>query len=250
MLVWAFPAREMPLITLYAFGPAFGLPDPSPFVLKAEMLLKLSGLPYRKQRGSMRTAPRGKLPYIDDDGTLVPDSTLIRLHLAERHGITLDEGLSAADQALAWSVECLCSDHLYWCIVHERWMDDAIFARGPGVFFRRLPFLLRGIATRMIRRKVRGSLHSQGLGRFSSAERQRLLQLDIASLSTLLADKPYILGRAPSWLDATVFAFLASALLANMGDTPSRQLASQHPNLQAYVDRLRQQFFPDWVLRA
>ncbi|WP_199731090.1 hypothetical protein [Aquitalea sp. FJL05] len=47
------------MITLYVFGPAFGLPDASPFVLKAEMLLKLSGLPYRKLRGSMRRAPKG-----------------------------------------------------------------------------------------------------------------------------------------------------------------------------------------------
>ncbi|WP_159880166.1 glutathione S-transferase family protein [Aquitalea denitrificans] len=235
------------MITLYVFGPAFGLPDASPFVLKAEMLLKLSGLPYRKQRGSMRTAPKGKLPYIDDDGTPVPDSTLIRLHLAERHGITLDEGLSDANRALAWSVECLCSDHLYWCVVHERWMDDAVFARGPGVFFQRVPLLLRGMVIRMIRRKVRGNLHGQGLGRFSPEERQRLLQLDIASLAALLADQPYMLGVAPCWLDATVFAFLASALLAKLGDTPSQQAVQQHPNLQAYVERLRRQYFPDWT---
>ena len=234
------------MITLYTFGPAFGLPDPSPFVLKAEMLLKLSGLSYRKQRGSMRTAPKGKLPYIDDDGTQVPDSTLIRLYLAERHGITLDAGLSEADKALAWSVECLCSDHLYWCLVHERWLDDAVFARGPGVFFQQIPFLLRGIVTRMIRRKVRGTLHGQGLGRFSPAERQRLLQQDIASLSALLGEQPYMLGVQPCWLDATVFAFLASALLANLGDTPSRLLVSQHSNLLAYVDRLRQQYFAEW----
>ncbi|WP_199103705.1 glutathione S-transferase C-terminal domain-containing protein [Aquitalea sp. ASV11] len=234
------------MITLYTFGPAFGLPDPSPFVIKAEMLLKLSGLPYRKQRGSMRTAPKGKLPYIVDAGAQVPDSTLIRLYLAEQYGITLDASLSDADKAVAWSVECLCSDHLYWCVVHERWLDDAVFARGPGVFFQRVPFLLRGMVIRMIRRKVRGNLHGQGLGRFSTAERQRLLQLDIASLATLLADKPYMLGETPSWLDATVFAFVASALLATLGDTPSRQVVSQYPNLVDYVSRLRQQYFPEW----
>ncbi|MBV8679977.1 MAG: glutathione S-transferase family protein [Aquitalea sp.] len=234
------------MITLYTFGPAFGLPDPSPFVLKAEMLLKLSGLPYRKQRGSMRTAPKGKLPYIDDNGTLVPDSTLIRLHLAERHGITLDAGLSAAEQAVAWSVECLCSDHLYWCVVHERWLDDAVFARGPAQFFQRVPALLRGMVSQMVRRKVRGNLQGQGLGRFSPAERERLLQLDIGSLAALLGDKPYMLGDTPSWLDATVFAFVASALLARLGDTPSRQAVLQHANLVAYAGRLRQHYFPDW----
>ena len=31
------------MITLYGFGPAFGLPDPSQFVVKTEVLLKLVG---------------------------------------------------------------------------------------------------------------------------------------------------------------------------------------------------------------
>ena len=35
------------MITLYIFGPAFGLPDPSPFVTKIEVLLKMTGLAYR-----------------------------------------------------------------------------------------------------------------------------------------------------------------------------------------------------------
>ncbi len=34
------------MITLHTFGPAFGQPDPSPFVMKAMALLKLSGQPY------------------------------------------------------------------------------------------------------------------------------------------------------------------------------------------------------------
>ena len=39
------------MITLYTFGPAFGLPDPSPFVMKAQMLLKIAkaGLPGEHQ---------------------------------------------------------------------------------------------------------------------------------------------------------------------------------------------------------
>ena len=56
------------MITLYTFGPAFGLPDMSPFVTKAEMLLKLAGLDYRTDSNGFSKAPKGKLPYIDDDG--------------------------------------------------------------------------------------------------------------------------------------------------------------------------------------
>ena len=65
-----------PMITLYTFGPAFGLPDPSPFVTKAEVLLKMAGLPYRMDTKGFRKAPKGKLPYIRDGEDIIADSTL------------------------------------------------------------------------------------------------------------------------------------------------------------------------------
>ena len=52
------------MITLAAFGPAFGLPDPSPFVIKVEILLKIAGQPYGKDTSmrAFRRAPKGKVP--------------------------------------------------------------------------------------------------------------------------------------------------------------------------------------------
>jgi len=38
------------VITLYCFGPAPGLPDLSPYVTKAMLLLKFAGLAYREYR--------------------------------------------------------------------------------------------------------------------------------------------------------------------------------------------------------
>src|SRR5438445_637107 len=69
------------VITLYNFGPGFGLPDPSPFVMKVETLLKMAKLPYRTDTTGFAKAPKGKIPYIEDDGVVVPDSTFIRWHL-------------------------------------------------------------------------------------------------------------------------------------------------------------------------
>ena len=63
------------MVTLYTFGPGFGLPDPSPFVMKAEILLKMAGLPFRTDTTGFRKAPKGKLPYIEDDGERIADST-------------------------------------------------------------------------------------------------------------------------------------------------------------------------------
>ena len=82
------------MITLYTFGPAFGLPNPSPFVMKAQMLLKIAKVGYEENTKGFFRAPKGKLPFIDDNGTIVADSTLIRLHLEQKHGIDFDRGLS------------------------------------------------------------------------------------------------------------------------------------------------------------
>src|SRR4051794_27366484 len=105
------------MITLYAFGPAFGLPDPSPFVTKAEVLLKMAGQPFRIDTGGFNKAPKGKLPYIDDGGEKIGDSTFIRQHLERKYGIDFDNGLSAEQRAVAWAFEKMAEDNLYWTLV-------------------------------------------------------------------------------------------------------------------------------------
>jgi hypothetical protein len=50
------------MITLYAFGPHFSLPDPSPFVTKAEVLLKMAKLPYEINLKGFRKAPKASCP--------------------------------------------------------------------------------------------------------------------------------------------------------------------------------------------
>src|SRR5262249_9536241 len=138
------------MITLYSFGPAFGLPDPSPFVTKAEMLLKLSGQPYRTDTGGFSKAPKGKLPYIDDGGETIADSTFIRLHLEKKYGVDFDRGLDPAQRAAAWAFDKMLEDHLYWILVIDRWMDDGNFASGPRNFFRAVPAPMRPLVVTVV----------------------------------------------------------------------------------------------------
>jgi hypothetical protein len=49
------------MIILHSFGPGFGLPDPSPFRIKAEILLRMSGLPFERVTGNMRSAPKSRM---------------------------------------------------------------------------------------------------------------------------------------------------------------------------------------------
>lgn len=230
------------MLTLYTFGPAFGLPDASPFVVKAEMLLKLAGLPYQTNRGGFRRAPKGKLPYIDDNGEIVADSTLIRLHIERKYGFDFDAGLTPEQRGAAWMFEKALEDHFYWHVVQARWCDAENFAKGPASFFRAIPWPVRPIVQAAIRRKIRGTLHGQGTGRFTPQEQAQLLKRGAQAAAQLLGDKPYFFGASPCGADATAFGFIASAMSPHFHMT-LRDEIENHPNLTAYVERLRREFF-------
>jgi len=234
------------MITLYTFGPAFGLPDASPFVMKAELLLKLAGLPYRTAQGSLRRAPKGKLPYLDDMGRIVADSTMIRWHIEKTYRVDFDAGLSDAERGVAWAVEKLLEDNLYWAVARVRWLDDGNFARGPAQFFKRVPAPVRGLVMGLVKRRVRQMLWAQGLGRHSDEDATAIAIHGVTSIVNILGDKPYLMGDQPCGVDATFFAFSAS-LLSPMFETPIRAAAAAHPNLMAYLARMRAQFYPDFV---
>ena len=65
------------MITLYAFADAFGV-NPSPFCQKVNIALDLSGLDYTIEvLADPRKAPKGKLPWLLDEGRSIADSEFI-----------------------------------------------------------------------------------------------------------------------------------------------------------------------------
>jgi len=232
------------VITLYSFGPGFGLPDPSPFVTKVEVLLKMSKLPYRTDTTGFTKAPKGKLPYIEDDGVMVSDSTFIRWHIEQKYRIDFDKGLDASQKAIAWAFEKTVEDQLYWVMIDDRWMDDANFRRGPAKFFERLPAVIRPIVVAMTRRKLRATLHGHGIGRHSPDELLALATRSIDAIADFLGDKPFFMGSEPTGVDATMFAFVCG-LLSPHFETRSRAVAERHDNLRRYVGRMTARFYPD-----
>ncbi|VVE70561.1 glutathione S-transferase [Pandoraea anapnoica] len=232
------------MLTLQTFGPAFGLPDASPFVVKAEMLLKLAGVPYRTDRGGFRRAPKGKLPYIEDAGEIIADSTLIRLHIEQKYGFDFDANLTPEQRGAAWMFEKALEDHFYWYVVQARWCDDENFAKGPASFFRSIPWPVRPVAQAVIRRKIRNTLHGQGTGRYKPEEVTRILARGAQAAAQMLGDKPYFFGDKPCGADATAFAFISGAMSPAFR-MPLRNQIELHPNLTAYVARMRGEFFPE-----
>ena len=232
------------MITLYTFGPAFNLPDPSPFVTKAHMMLRIAGLDYQADTEGYNSAPRGKMPYLDDNGTIVSDSTLIRLHLEENNGIDFSNGYDKRELATAWAVEKMLEDHIYFHIMSLRWTIDENFERGPKTFFDAAPAIIRPLLRWKIRKNVFQTLHGQGTGRMSPEELGILSGKAFEAVSHIMGDSKYLLGERVCGADATVYAFL-SAAIAPWFKHQVRDSVMQYDNLLAYADRMDKEYLPE-----
>jgi glutathione S-transferase len=230
-------------ITLYATRAGFGMPDTSPFVIKTEVQLKMAGLAHERESAIPPQAPNGKLPFIDDHGEVVSDSTFIRAHLERKYAVDLDHGLDARQRAESWAIERLLEDHLYFAMVWFRWIDPDNFVKGPSHFADGAPEAVRErVRAEMQARKI-AELHAQGLGRHTPTEIAELGTRSIDALAQLLGDKPCFMGDSPSAVDATAFGVLAS-VVTPFFDTPLRRAVEAHPNLVDYVARMMQRYYP------
>lgn len=235
------------MITLYGIGEGFGLPEISPYVTKTEIHLKMAGLGYEKARGLPYDGPKGQLPFIDDDGVRMGDSTFIRGYLERAYGLDFDEGLSPRERAEAWAIERMVENQLGWIMIQTRWLVPENFAKGPAHFFDGAPDGVREGALEGMRQSVL----AVGVGRHTDLEALALGVRSLAAIAAILGDKPYLFGSRPCGADATVFAMLA-AILTPYFECELRRRAESFGNLVAYVDRLMAQFYPgfEWDIGA
>lgn len=232
------------MITLYTFGPGFGLPDPSAFVSKAMVLLKMAGLNYETSTTGFNKAPKGKLPYMDDDGDIIADTTFIRKHIERKYGHDFDAGLTPLQKAYAHALEKMCEEQIYWAVVHDRWMKDHNYTRGPKKFFKAVPAPLRPIVEWKVRGDIKKALHGQGYGRHSAEEIQELATESFAALAEVIGDDGYLISDEPCGADATTWSFVASALSPTFQSGIVDAVADM-PRLVAYRDRGMARWFPD-----
>lgn len=233
-----------PNITLYATRPGFALPETSPFVIKTEVQLQLAGLPYKRESTVPPQAPKGKVPYLADDGEVVCDSTFIRAHIERKYGVDLDEGLDARQRAEAWAIERMLEDHLYFAMVWFRWIVPENFAKGPANFANSAPEAEREQLRAKMQAQKTEDLRGHGIGRHSAGEIAALGVRSIDAVATLLGDKPYLMGERMTAVDATAFGVLA-AILTPFFDTPLRDAVVGRPNLVAFVNKLMHRYYPE-----
>jgi|SRR5581483_5395164 len=237
------------MINLYAAGSGWGVYNLSPFVLKVDCYLRMIGLPYElcsfRSLADFVQAPKGKIPYIEDNGQKVADSGFILEYLQTTYGDRLGEQrLSPREQAVELGLRRLIEEHLYWVIGYARYGEDAIWEEYKHLLFDRYGYTPTEFetVTAQFRDTVRTALHGQGLGRHSRVEVYTLGNADLTALSAYLGEKPYFLGEEPTALDATAYGFLANIFYVGY-ETPLEAHARALPNLRAYCDRMRQRYY-------
>ncbi len=234
------------MITLYGGGPNFGLPETSPYVTKTEVQLQMAGLAYRKERSSPADSPKGQLPFIDDDGERVADSTFIRAFLERKYGVDLDQGLDRRQRAEAWAIERMIENHFSYTVGWARFCIPENFDKGPAHYVDAAPEDQRVGLRQALRDRIGEAFRAVGVGRHDPDEIEWLGRRSLEALAEILGDQDYLMGEHASGVDATAFAMLAS-LLTPFFESPLRRRAERFPNLVAYVDRLMARFYPDFA---
>jgi glutathione S-transferase len=233
------------MIKLYKFGQIGGVCDASPFCVKVEAYLKLAGIPYETLSGAqnLRKAPKGKLPYIEDNGKIIPDSSLILKYLKETYGDHIDSHLSSTDKAIAHAFIKMIDEHLYWVLVHARWALEHNAKTLNRLFFGEIPFPLNKIIALKAQNHVKQALHGQGTGRHSANEITETGDLDLKSLSDFLGDKIYFFGDNPTSLDVTAYGILSQIILVSEFSAPIFDKAKSYKNLVAFTNRFHDEYF-------
>jgi glutathione S-transferase len=231
------------MIKLIQFPRMFGLPNPSPFCIKVEVLLKMAGLAYECEfAANPGKGPKGKLPAIVDDGQAIGDSELIRWHIERKYGIDFDQGLGAAERAVGHAFARMAEERTYWVLVYSRWIEDANWPLFRDTIFVGVPGFVRAVIGPQVRKRVRRMLRAHGLGLHSRDEIYAMGAKDIDAIAAELGAKPFLLGDEPTSVDAAVWPYILGTLVPPL-ESPLKQAIKTHANLVDYSERMRARFF-------
>ena len=235
-----------PTIKLFQFPRMFEVPNLSPFCCKTETLLRIAQIPYEVvDTLDPRKGPKGKVPFIEDAGTRIGDSSAIVEHLTRTRGVDPDAGLDASQRATALLVQRTLEEHYAFAIVYTHLIREE-GARHTRARFDAIPAMVRPLVARAVRKQIEKILWSQGTSRHSDAEICAAASRDWDAVLEVMSDGPFFFGEEPTGIDAVVFGALATSILTPI-PSPIRDFLVSRPSLVAYAERMRARFFPELV---
>ena len=230
------------MITLYQPPAAWGMPNISPFCVKVETYLRMTRIEYKRAGANILKAPNGRVPYVDIDGQVTGDSTLIIRRLKELHGDPLDEGLSSEQKAHALLLQRLVEDHLYFATAYLRFSQDFSWKHLQDFWRPHFPPVLGELILRLMRKGMMKTLRTQGLGEHDVSNIVEFAKDDLTAISDSLGNKSFFLGDQPTSVDAVMYGFLIHQLWTPW-ECPIKEHAQSLKNLTAYCERMKQKYW-------
>ncbi|MBK8202570.1 MAG: glutathione S-transferase family protein [Bdellovibrionales bacterium] len=233
------------MITLIQFPKSPNCPSYSPFCLKMETYLKVANVPYEnKFTVSMTGSKKKKMPMILDQGELIEDSGLIIEHLKQKHGVDLDKHLAIEQKAIAKAFQWLCEKSLVDIVVHFRWVDQTNWPKFREVIFRGAPWFIKGTVANIMAKSIKKTLHKHGIGRFTDAEKLKILDDNLSAISSYLGTKKFFFGDQVSTIDVILYSFLVQVDPRGVVGQFEGVL-NKYPNLTKYVDQFTKTYWSE-----
>ena len=225
------------MLQLYVYPGLFGIPDNNPFGLKVDTFLRLSNVPYQLNHTiDASKAPRGQLPYIEDNDVLITDSNQIIDYVTLEYDVHMDDDLSDQQRALYYVITSMLDNHMYWVMSYSRWQDDNNWPLFMAEFLRCVPQAPKDILENA-RSHNKKKYYLQGIGRYSVSAVYESGVKNLQALETFLGDNQYMFGSSMYGIDVCCYAFLANIYYFKI-DTPLKKFIEQS-SLQSYIERIR-----------
>jgi glutathione S-transferase len=234
-------------IKLFQFPRRFGIPNLSPFCCKLETWLRITGIPYEViDTSDPRKGPKGKLPFIEDAGVRIADTSIIVDHLKKTRGVEPDARLDASQRAIALLVQRTLEEHYAFVLAYTHLVRDEGL-RHTRARFDSVPAIVRPLVFRTAQGQIKKTLWRQGILRHSDQEIVESAQRDWRAVLAVMSKEAFFFGDEPTGVDAIVFGALATSVLTPI-ESPIRDFLRSQPGCVAYAERMRTRFFPDLSL--
>lgn len=224
------------MITLFQYNYHFNM-NCSPFCLKVEIALKLLNIPFVAVTDFTKmNPPKGKLPYIEDNGSIIPDSSFILNYIKEKYGKSLDSELSEYEKAVSVAFKKMIEEHLYWIGLYSRWFDKRNSEIIKKNYFGDLPQEM----IYKIYEKTKRDFEGTGIGLHTEEEIYKLGTEDLTAIKYLVESKKgsFIFGDNPSEIDVILYAFLIQILEPKETSSPLQDFIKKESKIINYVSFL------------
>ncbi|XP_013782322.1 failed axon connections-like [Limulus polyphemus] len=242
---------EKDTVYLYQFVRCPVLPSLSPFCLKVETWLRMTGLKYENVDHRLKfKSKKGQLPFVELNGVEIADSDIIISELSKQFDKDLDEDLTVDQKNISHAFNSMLNNHTSWVMRWWRYSHPGQFLKTAQLDVKQAvnSALPKSIIQFFFKMSFRSNIKKavgHGLGRHSREEILQFGKDDLKVLSEYLQDKPFFFGNEPHLLDCVAFSHLCQFYFVSFGDM-KEYMDSDCANLVSFLERMKERYWPDW----